>query len=56
MKRKDIAKKVESAVVKQLSELSMPDTLFAISITQQHGDDTLDGFQANQTGIDTVEY
>jgi len=34
----------------------MPDTQFTISITQQHGDDTLDGFQANQTGIDNVEY
>ena len=55
-KRKDIAGKVESAVVKQLAELSMPDTRFVISITQLHGDDTLDGFQANQTGIDNVEF
>jgi len=55
-KRTSAARKVESAVIKQLSELSMPDTQFTISITQQHGDDTLDGFQANQTGIDNVEY
>ena len=55
-KRNTAAKKVESAVIKQLSELSMPDTQFKISITQQNGDDTLDGLQANQTGIDNVEY
>jgi DNA repair protein RecN (Recombination protein N) len=55
-KRNAAAKKVESAVVKQLAELSMPDTQFAISITQHNGDNTIDGFQASQTGIDYVEY
>ena len=55
-KRNTAARKVESAVVIQLSELSMPDTQFSISITQQNGNDTLEGFQANQTGIDVVEF
>ncbi len=55
-KRKAAAKKVESAVVNQLADLSMPDTQFVISITQQNGDDLLDGFQGNQTGMDNVEF
>ncbi len=55
-KRHTAAKKVESAVVQQLAELSMPDTQFTISITQQQGNDTFDGFQANQTGIDNIEF
>ena len=55
-KRNAAGRKVESAVVKQLAELSMPDTQFSVSITQQNGNVTLDGFQANQTGIDNIEF
>jgi len=55
-KRNAAGRKVESAVVKQLAELSMPDTQFSVSITQQNGDVTLDGLQANQTGIDNIEF
>jgi DNA repair protein RecN (Recombination protein N) len=55
-KRTAAGRKVESAVVTQLAELSMPDTQFAVSITQQNGDVTLDGFQANHTGMDNIEF
>ncbi|UCH81883.1 MAG: DNA repair protein RecN [Nitrospiraceae bacterium] len=55
-KRNAAAKKVESAVVNQLAELSMPDTQFSILLTQQSGNDTLDGWEANQTGIDNIEF
>ncbi len=55
-KRRSAAKKIESEVVSQLSELSMPDTRFSILITQEKGDDTADGFRANQKGIDNIEF
>lgn len=55
-KRKTSAKKIELEVISQLSELSMPDTRFLISITRETGDDTNDGFRASQTGIDNVEF
>ncbi len=55
-KRKSAAKKIESEVVSQLSELSMPDTRFSILITQEKGDDTTDGFRADQKGIDNIEF
>lgn len=55
-KRKSVAKKIESEVISQLSELSMPDTRFSILITQDKGDDTADGFSATQKGIDSIEF
>jgi DNA repair protein RecN (Recombination protein N) len=55
-RRKSAAKKIETEVVSQLSELSMPDTRFSILITQEKGDDTTDGFRADRKGIDTVGF
>ncbi|MBI5099361.1 MAG: DNA repair protein RecN [Nitrospirae bacterium] len=55
-KRKSAAKKIESEVVSQLSELSMPDTRFSILSTQEKGDDTTDGFRATHKGIDNIEF
>jgi len=55
-KRKAAAKKIEADVVSQLSELSMPDTRFSISIRHEKGDDTADGFMANHKGIDSIEF
>jgi DNA repair protein RecN (Recombination protein N) len=34
----------------------MPDTRFSILITQEKGDDTTDGFRADQKGIDNIEF
>lgn len=55
-KRASIAKEIEKEVVRQLSDLSMPDTRFSIRITQEKGADTLDGFTAAATGIDHIEF
>ncbi len=55
-KRKTVAKKIETAVVKELAELSMPDTKFSINMTTEPGDDTIDGFKANLKGIDKIDY
>jgi DNA repair protein RecN (Recombination protein N) len=55
-KRKSAAKKIESEVVSQLAELSMPDTRFSILITQEQGDDTTDGFRADRKGIDNIGF
>ncbi|MBI4710305.1 MAG: DNA repair protein RecN [Nitrospirae bacterium] len=55
-KRKAVAKKIETAVVKELAELSMPDTKFSINMTAELGDDTLDGFKAHPKGIDKIDY
>ena len=55
-KRKTVSKKIEVAVMTELSRLSMPDTKFLIQITQEPGNDTADGFRANSKGIDKVEY
>ena len=46
-KRVKIAKKVETGVVSQLKELSMPDTRFSVRITQEEG---------GRNGIDNVEF
>ena len=56
IKRKSTAEKIESEVVSQLSELSMPDTRFSILIKQDTGEDTTDGFRATQKGIDSIEF
>ena len=55
-KRKRVAKKIEAGIVAQLSELSMPDTAFSIQIRYEEGDDTTDGLQAGETGIDHIEF
>ena len=55
-KRKKISKKIESEVVAQLNELSMPDTQFSVRITQEEGDDTTDGLKAGSSGIDAIEF
>jgi len=55
-KRKRVAKKIEAGIVAQLSELSMPDTLFSIHITHEDGDDTTDGLKAGEAGIDCIEF
>ncbi len=55
-KRAASAKKIESAVVRQLSELSMPETKFSIRIYQTKGEDTIDGYQASRTGIDNTDF
>ncbi|MBI5740318.1 MAG: DNA repair protein RecN [Nitrospirae bacterium] len=55
-KRKAVSKKIESGVLSQLSELSMSGTRFSISLTQETGDDTSDGFTATQKGIDCIEF
>jgi DNA repair protein RecN (Recombination protein N) len=55
-KRKNTAKKIEKLVKKQLSELSMPDTEFAVRIIHEKGDDTTDGLQAAENGIDNIEF
>lgn len=55
-KRNASARKIEQKVVSELAELSMPGTKFSISVTQEEGDDTIDGFRAGLKGIDRVEY
>lgn len=55
-KRKTVSKKIESEVVKELSRLSMPKSRFSINITNESGNDTLNGFKATHEGIDRVEY
>ena len=55
-KRAATAKKIESAVVRQLAELSMPETKLSIHIYQQEGDDTINGYQASSTGVDSVDF
>ncbi|UCE71710.1 MAG: DNA repair protein RecN [Nitrospiraceae bacterium] len=55
-KRQAVARKVESEVVKQLAQLSMPDTQFSIVIEQHPGNDTLNGLQAGSSGIDSIEF
>ncbi|RJQ13695.1 MAG: DNA repair protein RecN [Nitrospiraceae bacterium] len=55
-KRKAAAKKIEAAVVAHLSELAMPDTRFSILITQEKGDDTVDGFRAGPCGTDSIGF
>jgi len=55
-KRKVSVKKIESEVMSQLSELSMPDTKFSISIEHVTGDDTTDGLRATEKGIDMIEF
>ncbi len=55
-KRRTVAKKLEPKIVSELSRLSMPDTEFIVSITQQEGEDTSDGLKATSNGIDEVEY
>lgn len=55
-KRKKVSKKIESGVIAQLNELSMPDTKFSVRITQENGDDTTDGLKAGGSGIDSIEF
>jgi DNA repair protein RecN (Recombination protein N) len=55
-KRKTVAKKVEKEVIRNLSDLSMPDTQFSIQITRVPGDDTSDGCKASQSGVDNIEF
>ncbi|MBI5049753.1 MAG: DNA repair protein RecN [Nitrospirae bacterium] len=55
-KRKAVSKKIESKVVAELSHLSMPHTRFSIDITNESGDDTMDGYKANTKGIDRIEF
>jgi len=55
-KRKNAAKNIEQQVVKELSALSMPNTRFSIHITNENGEDTIDGLKANPHGIDKVEF
>ena len=56
IKRETAAKKIESEVEAQLSELSMPGARFSIQITREKGDDTANGFKATHTGIDSVGF
>jgi len=55
-KRKSVAEKIESKVVAELAELSMPGTKFSIRITRDKGDDTSDGFRATHRGVDNIEF
>jgi DNA repair protein RecN (Recombination protein N) len=55
-KRAAAARKIESAAVRQLAELSMPETKLSIHIYQQKGEDTINGYQASSTGIDSVDF
>ncbi len=55
-KRKNSARKIETEVVAQLSELSMPDTEFSVRITHEKGEDTTDGLKASRSGIDNIEF
>jgi len=55
-KRRTISPEIEQRVMTELSNLSMPDTRFSIKITQEKGNDTLDGFKATPEGIDKIEF
>lgn len=55
-KREKVSKKIESEVIAQLNELSMPDTRFTVRITQEEGDDTTDGLKVGSSGIDGIEF
>ncbi|GAB4536149.1 MAG: DNA repair protein RecN [Thermodesulfovibrionia bacterium] len=56
MKRRDVARKLEKEVIRELSMLSMPDSRFKIDIRHENGDDTIDGLRATDKGIDYVEF
>ncbi len=49
---KDLEKKVEG----QLAHLGMKKTTFSVKITQEPGEDTLDGLKAGPRGADRVEF
>ncbi|MDP8305236.1 MAG: DNA repair protein RecN [Candidatus Chlorobium antarcticum] len=60
-KRKKAAKRLETSVMEQLSELGIPHALFIVSITQTpdpEGDITIEGvtYRAQGTGCDTIEF
>jgi DNA repair protein RecN (Recombination protein N) len=55
-KRGATAKKIESKVEAELSELSMSDTRFSVQMTHEKGDDTTDGFKVTHRGIDNIEF
>ncbi len=55
-KRRAVSKKLEQQVMKGLSQLSMADTKFIIQTTHESGDDTMDGFKLNSSGIDRVDF
>jgi DNA repair protein RecN (Recombination protein N) len=55
-KRKTAAKELHRKVEKELGQLGMKKTTFTVQITQEPGDDTLDGFTAGPRGADSVEF
>ena len=55
-KRKAVATKIQSKVIAELAELSMPGTKFSVMMTREQGDDTADGFRATHRGIDNIEF
>ena len=55
-KRKAAAKELHKKVETELGQLGMKKTTFTVRITQEPGDDTLDGFKAGPRGADTVEF
>jgi len=55
-KRKAAAKELQKKVEAELGQLGMKKTIFVVHITQQAGDDTLDGYQVGPTGAEVAEF
>jgi len=55
-KRKEVSKRLNRQVMKELAMLSMPDCTFSIRITSESGDDTINGLRGGPNGIDHVEF
>ncbi len=55
-KRKIAAQDLEKKVVAELGHLGMKKTTFSVKITQEPGEDTLDGFKIGPRGADRVEF
>jgi DNA repair protein RecN (Recombination protein N) len=55
-KRKIAAQDLEKKVVAELGHLGMKKTTFSVKITQEPGEDTLDGFKIGPRGADRIEF
>jgi len=55
-KRKTAAKELKKKVETELGQLGMKKTSFTVQISQEQGDDTLDGFKAGPRGADSIEF
>ena len=55
-KRASAARELEKRIEAELSHLGMKRTTFTVSVTQEPGEDTLDGHKLGKCGVDHVEF